>query len=678
MNFTFKYILIVSLICLGEYSWATDTLNVNQNQELKSKSKVQFMKLPSSDSGSRLKLIFNLTKKEEEAPKNVVVSFSGQFRLSTDYRVMSEIYSGLPQKALVLNGWVQPSNVLRNQNYANPLLYLETNIKPNAKTNISVGYSFNHDFSGANDSLSRSANIFRLLMASASIDTKYGKFKIGSAGASGFPNVLSPLTSGQNTYHFNPFFKLPWDWFKSNSEKVDYFYNNQSVALDPKYSSTSAGVQGAVLECTNLPKGFGANFILGKINQTGGYLEINDYPANNLLRTLSKEAYTQTLGGRISKKIKKHEFGINGLLNTGYINNYTENLKSKQYFVTTNGILTFKKMFVNYEIGISEFSTPAPFGRWGRPETFGQGYNSGVNQMLSLKIGFVKDLVKFPSFFQLYSIGKDVVNQNSSIINTTGTNNTAIMPSYLYEVNVYRSGMLEVDQVANNRNGFLFDITREINKNLKLNFAGNYSRELSDEWDVITMQHQVSKYQRSQFGYYQNNYGPYARTLNQFIRSYETFTVTDSSVHGKKKNFYVWDFTAKRKLKVLGKLMVLGSYTSFNSVSNEMWPVPVFTNKAFVRQLYEEVNMNYLIHPKFNLTAQLGYERVEGNKQIDTTSSGKTVSQRGYCMGAGFDWMFSKNAGFYIRQVWFAHKDINFEKDKFKGFNTLAEIKVFF
>ncbi len=674
-----RSILIVTFSLWTYAAMASDSLKLGANNGAKlSNSRIQFVRNAEPDeNNSRLGLKINLAKEGEEVPKNAVVSFSGSFRLSADYRVMDKIYAGVAQKALVLNGWVQPYNALRNQNFANPLLYLESNIKPTSKTSISIGYAFNHDFSGENDSLTRAANIWRLLMASAQIETKVGKFKIGTAGASGFPNVLSPLTSGQNTFHFNSFFRLPWDWFKSNNDKVDYFYNNQSVALDPRFSSTSAGVQGAVLECSQLPYGLGANFIVGKINQTTGYLEINDPPSQNLLRTLSKDAYTQTMGARISKMIKKHVIGVNGLLNSGFVNNYTKTLHSTQYFLTTNGTFYYPKMFVNFEAGISEFTTPAPFGQWGKPETFGQGYESGINQMLSLKVGFNKGAVKYPSFFQVYSIGKDVVNQNSSIINTTGTNNTGIMPSYLYEVNVFRSCMLEADQVANNRTGFLFDITREFWKKFKINLAGNYSQEISNEWNMITMQHMANKYQRSQFGFYKTNTGPYGRILNQFIRSYETFKITDKD-SSYKKNYYVWDFTMKYKAKLFGKLIVLGSYTSFNSVSDKLWPVPVFTEQAFLRQVYEEINMNYLINPKFNLTAQLGYEKVLGNDRIDITADGKTVNQNGYSAGLGFDWVFSKNAGFYLRQVWFSHKDVNFVKDEFKGWNTLAEIKVFF
>lgn len=646
-----------------------------------SNPKIRLLKKSETDNGSR-GIAFDLSKNADEAPKRVIISFSGNFRILADYRVMKNYYpitsvSQAAPRTLNLNGWGQSNNTVQNQNVSNPLLYLETNIKPTAKSSISLGYTFNHDFNGSNDTLSRSVNVWRLLMASAQIETKTGKFKLSTAGASGFPTVLSPLTSGFNTFHFNPFFRLPWDWFKSNNDKLDYFYNFQSVALDPRYTSTSAGVQGIILECSELPGKFGVNMIFGKNNQTGGFLETNDPPAQGIPQTPSVRAIRQTIGGRLYKYFGKHVIGVNAISNSGYINNYSTEKRTTQYFLTTNGTFNFNKMFLDFEGGISEFQTPAPFGQWGRPATFGQSYSSGVNQILSFKIGFKKGSVRYPSFFQVYSIGKDVVNQNSPIINTTGMNVTGFIPTYPYEVNVFRSCMLEADQVANNRNGFLFDITREFRGKTKLNLAANYSQEISNEWNVITMQHQVSKYQRSQFSFFQTRQGPYGRILNQFIRSYETFRITDTD-SSYKKNFYVWDFTIKRKAKLFGKPLMLGSYTSFNSVSDKLWPVPVFTDEAFLRQIYEEVNFNYLITAPFNLTAQFGYEKVLGNKRLETTTDGKIVNQNGYCYGIGFDWVFSKNVGFYIRQVWFSHKDVNFTNDKFNGWNTLAEIKAFF
>lgn len=622
----------------------------------------------------------DLATSEDEAPKSISVSFSGYVRLLADYRVMGDRYSYTEPKTLGFNGWAQPASSTNttNQTFTNPLLYLEANVRPTSKSNVTIGYSFNHDFSGVNDSITRPVNVWRMLMASAQIETNVGKFKIGTAGASGFPTVLSPLTSGYNNFRFNSFYRLPWDWFRSNSDKLDHFYNNQTVALDPRYAQASnAGIQGFVLECSKLPMGLGVNIIVGKNTQTGGFLQSNDPPAQGLPLTQSAVAYQQTMGMRIYKNIRKHIIGVNGLSNSGYVDNYTTKNRSMQYFLTANATLNYTKMFLDFEGGITEFSNPAPFGQWGRPSTFGESYQSGVNQIVSFKIGFKKGSVKFPSYFQVFSIGKDVVNLNSPIINTTGTNVTGYMPSYPYEVSVFKSSMLEADQVANNRNGFIFDVTRDLTSNFKINLAGNYSRELSNEWNVITMQHLVNRYQSSQFGFYKTRTGPYGRIMNQFIRSYETFKITDADSNYK-KNFYVWDFTAKYKTKLFGKMLVLGTYTSFNSVSDKLWPVPVFTDEAFLRQTYEEINLNYLIAPTFNITSQVGFEKVVGSKRLEMTTDNKMVNQNGYSIGAGFDWVYSKNAGFYIRQVWFSHEDVNFTKDKFNGWNTLAEIKVFF
>jgi hypothetical protein len=38
----------------------------------------------------------------------------------------------------------------------------------------------------------------------------------------------------------------------------------------------------------------------------------------------------------------------------------------------------------------------------------------------------------------------------------------------------------------------------------------------------------------------------------------------------------------------------------------------------------------------------------------------------------------SKGAGLYLRQRWMNYKDANFSKDAYQGFETTAEIKIFF
>ena len=120
-------------------------------------------------------------------------------------------------------------------------------------------------------------------------------------------------------------------------------------------------------------------------------------------------------------------------------------------------------------------------------------------------------------------------------------------------------------------------------------------------------------------------------------------------------------------------------YTSLNSVQNKLAAGPLFSNKAWVRAFYNELEVYAEVFPKLHLSAYVGLEQIMGNMETRlNTETLKPVNQLNYAYGFGIDYDIAKNAGIYIRQRWFHHEDKNFIKEKLFGTETEIELKVFF
>jgi hypothetical protein len=58
--------------------------------------------------------------------------------------------------------------------------------------------------------------------------------------------------------------------------------------------------------------------------------------------------------------------------------------------------------------------------------------------------------------------------------------------------------------------------------------------------------------------------------------------------------------------------------------------------------------------------------------------NGKPMDQVGYGVGVGVDYNITDKCGLYIRERWFSHEDRSFIMDKFTGYETSIEFKIFF
>ncbi len=345
-------------------------------------------------------------------------------------------------------------------------------------------------------------------------------------------------------------------------------------------------------------------------------------------------------------------------------------------------------------------------------------YKKLWSETMFFELSTKKELTYLPIKISYYRIGRYVVNNSSSVANTSVENAKANPGvSDRFYTNYYDGMVTDVGQLANNRQGINLFTNKDFGK-LKARLGLNIAQELvnlvgdlrnggrgrsmnvTDSnalvpfTNSITFEHRLNSVTRSRFGFYERFTGPYGRTHSIFRHAYDNIVITDSVVNYK-KSFSTMQLDLKYKLKLFGKELILNNYMNYSSVQENWSPIPVFSDKAFLRYFYEEFMAFYAIHSKLTLVGFFGMERAVGNNRTELADAngnlitdakgrpvadpkGKGIDQTGYGYGLGIDYNFHSSASINIRQRWFDHKDKNFTRDRFSGNEMTIEFKVFF
>ena len=136
---------------------------------------------------------------------------------------------------------------------------------------------------------------------------------------------------------------------------------------------------------------------------------------------------------------------------------------------------------------------------------------------------------------------------------------------------------------------------------------------------------------------------------------------------------------AKYHPKAFGGKFYVYSLSKFSSVQKDWSPIPVFTDEAYVRQYSNELEAYYAFNSKLVFSSYLGIERTLGNYETETDEiSLRPLNQFGEGYGLGLDYTIAKNTALFIRHRWFSFKDKSFDRDQFKGTETILELKITF
>jgi hypothetical protein len=622
-------------------------------------------------------------------------------------------YSGA-QQLITLNGLdVQAGNFT---GYQEPLALFRLEGAPTARTSFKIEYMFDHQLIGKvrEDSTggynggtklqgtygiagnnNRRYMPYRLFQFTGSANTKIGDFNLIAGGGVNWYR-LSPFTLWNYEYRDDMFERYPWDPEQAAWNKYNVFYGSQNIARDSRWGNTAT--QGFIIEGKNLPKGFGASFLYGKTDNSGGFQTYNTKIPKNMIAS------------RVKKNAGGHEFGANFFMQYGFTDGKAFN-RIRQQIITADGRLNFNKFKIFYEVGMgqwqdgvldkksNEFLTGqkedsiAPTGK-----DFGWHDNPlKNNHCFNLQFDIKKDWFNFPISFQVFSIGRGVVNANSQVINSANDHavGTPANVGSPYDITTFQGVITDIGQMTNNRQGIYLKHEDSYGP-LKLMLAWGGTQEILNDTanvdNMISFWHQANPFARSRFTYFTGFTGPYGRITSIFRRTYEKFTITDSTL-GYKKSFNTLSAGIKYKFNLFNREMIVANYNLYNSVGDK-FGFAQFNDEAFLRTFYEELMVFYALHPKVTVLGFYSFETVKGNSRINIADDAgnevtgtvaiseranyKTIDQFGSGHGFGIDYDFASKAGLFIRHRWFNHQDKNFVLDKFRGQETTVELKIFF
>ncbi len=657
----------------GAVTKAGDTLNT----EPRLKYRISYSKFNNRQGKFFQPYYRNLEQKGIGDDNGVAISFSGNFRFHGMYRVLNESYPNVKPNELIIGGFGDGNLPFGGS----PLLTLFSKIVPADGVELGIGFAFSHIMSGSlfpDSTRSRSA-FGQTFGGTALFRTKVGNIKLGGGNLYG---GMSQLFSGWAQVRWNPFYRVPWDVSAQYGGSWSSYENTYAMGsvtnFDAAYAS-GGRTQGAIVQWSDIPGGFGVNLSYGIDGQTG-LMPFNPEDSVNRVGGTKK-----TLGGRVYKKFRNYVLGVTGITNNGYIYN-VQDYRETQYMYSGDAMIMLPLMTISGEFGATAFTNP--FGQY-NGTLAGSGtpwdtalYRSGVDFLGQIKITIKKEAFGIPLKINMYSLGANYINMNAGAFNTTTYNGAA---SYLqvnsgWDVAMRRGFIADMGQSANNRNAV--EVSTQLERGrFKVSLGTQVGTEIEKQdssTNQVMFYHKLNPWSRASFNLWTPTGGAYNRLLGNFIQLLERVSITDQVVDYR-KTFNVFDIDARYKAAFLGRPVILTNYISYQSAADRFSPVPYFTDKAFVRVFYDELIAYYQLYKKTVLVGHVAYSKaVANNRTTLSADNGKPINQDSWGLGAGIDWNFAPMMGLYIREMWMTHRDKNFSLDHFQGFETTLELKVMF
>jgi hypothetical protein len=467
--------------------------------------------------------------------------------------------------------------------------------------------------------------------------------------------ALSPFTFHSNPGYnrFTVFERNPWDPMTRNAmDRYQTFYQTGALNQDTRWGRQA--FQGVIAELNNLPHGLSGVMMLGKTQLNGGMMPLPN----------------QSYGGKIRKGEGARFFSINSFNNKTYSDSL---LKSELGFSIHTAEFAWNKK--GWKI----------YGETGMGRYYSKTYNKGWGEAISLKLDVPARISGIPLQLHYFRISPRVINNSSVFWNSAirEGNTAGVQDVSQLVLAPFSSSMVPVGQLTNNRTGLELNTETEIGR-LRINAGYSVARELERIATQVTYSHMVNNLALSRFWRWSfpAGVGPYANLTKVYRGVFETVDLTDVSsknVPLNDKYFNTAEVQLKYKTRFVGKELFvnyLGTYASIQSFPSAM---AVMTEKAYLRTYYHQVEAYLRISNGFVWANYAGAERVIANYQTKTDIiSRRPKNQEGYAVATGFDIEMGKGAGLYLRQRWMNYRDRSFSKDQYRGWETTAEIKIFF
>lgn len=577
------------------------------------------------------------------------LNYSGSVDFVSFYRNMSASYSDLSSPKKNLEFTPYPAGSQYNANfYRQPLLNLYISGSPTPSTTFAIEYAMAHFYTGQSTDSSKKLNVQNMLQFHGNVYTKKGMFML-TAGGGAMNYSLSPFTMYNKDFREPMFEKLPWDWYTNANMKYNDLFNNSATTTTSYLTNTAT--QGFIIEGTDLPANFGFSTFYGRSSFTTTPLRADSaFP----VEILAGKVYTG--------KDSTGKIGINAYKLLGYTDR-VKRIHDSREILSVDFLLKNAKYKIYAEAGAGSVHNPASSGL--------------IGAALSGSFTLYNKKIRLPIYAQIYSVDKNVAALENAVLNA---NASVVQGGYgndpKFNNGYYPAFLQEVTMMSSNRHGLILKLDKVFDK-FRFELGNAISQEKENLANEASFGQMVNAFSRSRFSPWVQGAGPYGRIHNRFRRSFETVQITDTSSY--LKTFNATDLSLKLRLKFLKRELILMNYAYAGSIGKTISPIPNFGNNSFLKTFYEEFSAYYQLKSNIMLLSFYSFQQSKANDQtILSTENGKPLSQFGTGYGFGIDYDFAANAGLFLRHRWMEHRDENFSLDKFKGTETMVELKLFF
>lgn len=607
---------------------------------------------------------------------------SGATRFLTIYRNMHESYGDMinADKNFSFSDYPQ-ANIGGSALGGYPVLELNLQSKLRDHVTFEVGYSFSHNFTG-NLTSGNAQNLstiqrlsFRAQMRNDMVRTKVYAGEV-------LETSLSKFTMGQPLYRDNFFDRLPWDWYRNSFTRFEEYFTLSSNIGGQFVGRTP--MQAIITEVEWLPAQTNFKAIIGRSNFT------------SLNAQMGRFFPALTHGYRVEKIV--FERFARGFVGANFYQRNADYELAEGVWVpdnnsigTINADLKIRKVKVVGELGMGKLENPGT----NRYDGDGVGYGG------ALKLEFDQRAVEWPFSVEYYQIGNNLSSLDGSIINGNHSLKQGGFGNTLqWDATLFTNVSNEVGQWSNNRRGVNIQLEATLADNFKIQFGYATSQELQAYHDTITIQHRVNAFSRSRFRPWFQAGGPYGRIKSVWFRTFETLTIgndfhssRDAEGNRDLLGFNAAELLLKFKDKLGGRELVLLNFSSLNTVDESYTFVPNLGDNNLVALWYNDFTAAYQLNNNLSLVGNFAVQWINGSKKIDLSPDKKgidyqnlsiddvekrVISSVGTMSAIGLDYDFNNYSGIHLRTKYMTHSDKNFAQDRFSGFETTLELKIFF
>jgi len=480
--------------------------------------------------------------------------------------------------------------------------------------------------------------------------TDIGPIKVSTGGIHWVS--LSDLTLGGFTGYnrFTLFERNPWDPVSKHApDRYEKFFSRGNINQDIRWGERA--FTGTIVEMSDLPGDMTLKALYGKTELNGGFLTIPNL----------------SYGGKLTKKVSFGTVALNTLHNQTYSDSL--NTESIGFDITTAEIQAkiAKGFYMKSEIGAGQYRSPI--------------HNEGWGEAINIKLNLTKEITKVPIELHYFRVSPKVLNNNaifwnSSIVEASNNNLAAGVVGSSAVLAPFASSLTGIGQFTNNRQGININAEVDLGQ-LKVSLANGISSELEALSNRISYGHPVNQLTRSRFWRWNfpSNVGAYQRYNVIFRDVYEVVELPELVA----KHFNVIEGQAKYKGKIGTRDFYSFLLSRLSSVQDFMSPTTVFTEDAYLRHYTNELETYLKWNERTVFASYIGYERILGNYDTPVDDlTDRPRNQEGIGFGLGVDYDLSKNTALYLRHRWFQFEDRSFERDAFKGTETVIELKLTF